>query len=150
MVNLGAETKKFDLRPLEIGKDKFARNVLQNLNDAATEANDKDVNYLVNCGENIDNRHSIAGHAPIHKAVLGKEARKIDTLNAILENRAKPNTVDSNGWSALHHACHDGDRASADILIKNEADVNCFSTSGKTPLHMAAMRNQSNCIQLLL
>ena len=28
MVNLGAETKNFAIRPLEIGKDKFARNVL--------------------------------------------------------------------------------------------------------------------------
>ena len=93
---------------------------------------------------------SIVGHAPIHKSVLSKEPRKVDALNAILENRAKPNTLDSNGWTALHHACYEGDRVSADILIKNDADVNSFSNLGKTPLHMAAMRNHTNCIELLL
>ena len=36
--------------PLEVGKDKFVRSVLQNLNDAATTCNTKDLEYLVNCG----------------------------------------------------------------------------------------------------
>jgi len=56
--------------PLEVGKDKYSRGVLQNLNDAATQSNVKDLEYLVNCGENIDERNSIVGQAPIHKAVL--------------------------------------------------------------------------------
>ena len=56
--------------PLEVAKDKFSRGVLQTLNDAAKTANTKDLEYLVNCGESIDDRASIAGQAPIHKAVL--------------------------------------------------------------------------------
>lgn len=56
--------------PLEVGKDKFSRGVLQNLNQAAQTANKSDLEYLVNCGENIDGRFSIVGQAPIHKAVL--------------------------------------------------------------------------------
>jgi len=42
--------------PLQVGKDKFTRGVLQSLNGAASTANTKDLEYLVNCGENIDSR----------------------------------------------------------------------------------------------
>ena len=45
--------------PLNIGKNKFARDVLQSLNDAAKTGNDKDLNYLVNCGEDINSKSSI-------------------------------------------------------------------------------------------
>ena len=45
--------------PLKVGKDKFARNVLQSLNDAAKTGNKDDLIYLVNCGENIDSKSSI-------------------------------------------------------------------------------------------
>ena len=50
--------------------------MLQNLNDAATTSNTKDLEYLVNCGENIDERSSIVGQAPIHKAVLSDNSEK--------------------------------------------------------------------------
>ena len=38
MISLGADpnSQAFSERPLEVGKDKFVRSVLQNLNDAAT------------------------------------------------------------------------------------------------------------------
>jgi hypothetical protein len=80
MVKLGADPNSpaFAQRPLEVGKDKFVRGVLQNLNDAAFQANEKDLKHLVNCGNKIDNKLSIFGEAPIHKAVLSKvkEAQK--------------------------------------------------------------------------
>jgi len=60
--------------PLELAKDKFSRDVLQTLNDAATQSNVKDLVYLVNCGENIDERASIVGQAPIHKTVLSNQS----------------------------------------------------------------------------
>jgi ankyrin repeat protein len=45
MVKLGADPNSpaFPERPLEVGKDKFVRSVLQNLNDAAYQANVKDL-----------------------------------------------------------------------------------------------------------
>jgi hypothetical protein len=72
MVDLGADrvNSTFTKRPLEVSKDKFARNVLQNLNDAAFDSNHHDIKYLVNCGDRIDNCQSITGEAPIHKSVL--------------------------------------------------------------------------------
>ena len=41
MVDLGATpmSENFVTRPLEVSKDKFARSVLQNLNNAASDAN---------------------------------------------------------------------------------------------------------------
>jgi hypothetical protein len=41
MIKLGADPNSpaFSERPLEVGKDKFVRSVLQNLNDAAYQAN---------------------------------------------------------------------------------------------------------------
>lgn len=72
--------------PLELAKDKFSRDVLQTLNDAANQTNIKDLTYLVNCGENIDERASIVGQGPIHKTVLSNkgEAEKKQTLDTIL------------------------------------------------------------------
>jgi len=40
------------------------------LNEAASTANVKDLEYLVNCGGRIDEKRSIVGQAPIHLAVL--------------------------------------------------------------------------------
>ena len=101
--------------------------------------------YLVNCGNNIDSRASIIGQAPIHKAVLSPSAdeeRKNETLcNIIKECNANVNNIDANGWTALHHAAYNGDLASAQTLIENDADVNAFSNQSKTPLHFSAMNN---------
>ena len=117
LIKLGAEPRSaaFAQNPLEIGKDKFTRNVVQNLNMAATQGNAKDVRYLVNCGDKIDKRASIFGEAPIHKAVLSPdEERKGDALEAIIEDcHADVNNMDSNGWTSLHHAANIGDLESA-------------------------------------
>ena len=113
LIRLGAEPRSaaFAQNPLEIGKDKFTRNVVQNLNKAATQANSKDLRYLVNCGDKIDERLSIFGEAPIHKAVLSdEEEQKTDALAAIIEEcHANVNNIDSNGWTPLHHAANIGD-----------------------------------------
>ena len=78
MVDLGAEPTSVEYkdRPLEVSKDNFSRSVLQNLNDAAFQANSKDLKYLVNCGNLIDRRQSITGEAPVHRAVLSSQAER--------------------------------------------------------------------------
>ena len=81
----------------------------------------------MNCGNKIDNKISIFGEAPIHKAVLTKDQQKSTTLKTILENKANVDNIDSNGWSALHHAAYTGDLDSAVILIQNQANVNSYS-----------------------
>ena len=49
-----------DGAPLKVSKDKYSRDVLQTLNGAATISDPEELKYLVNCGENIDERNSIA------------------------------------------------------------------------------------------
>ena len=129
MIKLGANPNSaaFSERPLEVGKDKFVRGVLQNLNDAAYQANVKDLKHLVNCGSKIDNKLSIFGEAPIHKAVLSKVENKTNALQTIIDSKANVDNMDSNGWSALHHAASNGDFDSAQILIQSGANVSSYS-----------------------
>lgn len=92
---------------------------------------------------------SIFGEAPIHKAVLSKlqQAAKKEALHAIIESKANLNNMDSNGWTALHHAAHNGDFESAAILIKDGgANVNSYSNQQRTPLHFAALNNHKAII----
>lgn len=136
-----------------MSKDKFTRNVLQNLNKAAQQANSKDIQYLVNCGSRIDDRKSITGEAPIHKVVLSHEETKTkeDTLKSIIEDcNANVNNLDSNGWSALHHACYTGDHDSAKTLIEAGANINAFSNQNRTPMHFAAANNHYEVLSLLI
>jgi len=106
---------------------------------------------LVNCGSKIDNRQSIFGEAPIHKAVLSDDGNKEKTLKAIIDDcNANVNNMDSNGWSALHHAAYIGDLASATVLIESGAKVNAYSNQQRTPLHLAAINNHVDLIKLLL
>ena len=153
MVSKGADPvhANYRERPLEVSRDKFSRNVLQNLNDAANESNHQDLKYLVNCGDAIDDRQSITGEAPIHKAVLSTESQKGIALNTIITDcNANLDTLDSNGWTALHHASYNGYLESATTLLSKGAKVGAFSNLGKTPLHFAAMRNHVDVIRTLL
>jgi len=109
------------------------------------------VKYLVNCGELIDERMSITGTAPIHKVVLSTEPQKSVALNTIITDcNANLDTLDSNGWTALHHAAFNGDLDSAATLITKGASVSAYSNLGKTALHFAAMKNHTDVIRLLL
>jgi len=104
---------------------------------------------LVNCGEKIDNRFSITGEAPIHKVVLSVDANKTNALGAIIQCNANLDILDSNGWTALHHASYNGDLDSAKLLIEKGAKVRAFSNQERTALHFAAMKNHNQLIRLL-
>jgi ankyrin repeat protein len=136
--------------PLDVSKDKFCRKVLTNLNEAAFTCDTRNLKILVNCGNKINDKLSIFGEAPIHKAVLSHKPENSETLKAIIENEADIETMDSNGWSALHHACYKGDFNSTLILLNSGANVNSFSNFKKTPLHLAALNNNYECLKLLI
>lgn len=111
-----------------------------------------DLEYLVNCGEKIDEKSSIMGAAPIHKAVVSTNTpvdkkKMIDTIHKC---NADMNIVDANGWTALHHAAHNGDLASVNQLISVKADINAVSNQFKTPLHFAALNNHRDVVESLI
>lgn len=94
---------------IDIAKNKYVRQALTNLNEEAEKGNEMNITKLVEEGENINERMSILGEAPIHKAVLSKLRNKATALRTILEQDANVNIVDNNGWTALHHAAYNGD-----------------------------------------
>lgn len=96
----------------------------------------------MNCGNKIDERKSIFNEAPIHKAVLSFDQNKPLTLRTIIDDcNANVNTIDANGWSALHHAAYIGDEESARTLLESDAKVDAYSNQNKTPLHLAALND---------
>lgn len=143
-LKLGADPNRKDVNqrtPLDLSKDKFCRKVLSNLNEAAYTCDNRNLKFLVNCGNKINDKLSIFGEAPIHKAVLSNKAENTETLKAIIESEADIENIDSNGWSALHHACYKGDYNAALVLLNSGANANSFSNFKKTPLHLAALNN---------
>lgn len=60
------------------------------------------------------------------------------------------NFSDSNGFTALHYAARYGLDELCNILILNNANVNCCNKKNQTPLHLAALNNKTIVIRLLL
>jgi len=60
------------------------------------------------------------------------------------------NIIDSNGWTALHHAAYNGDLLAVKLLVGAKAHINAFSNQFKTPLHFAAMNNHSEVVDYLI
>lgn len=72
------------------------------------------------------------------------------TLESIFKQNADVNIVDSNGWTALHHAAYLGDLKSVEQLLQGGANINAFSNQFKTPLHFAALNNHPLVLKTLL
>lgn len=61
------------------------------------------------------------------------------------------NLSTTKGWTALMAACHHGNVAIADLLLKKEAHHNLqFSENGKSALHYACERGHQHIAELLL
>lgn len=136
--------------PLDLAKDKFTRKALTNLNVEAYNCADSNLIQLMEKGEHVDQRYTIFGEPALHKAVDSTKQERISTIKTLLDYAADINLIDYNGWTALHHAAVKGDIESSLELIENGANVNAYSTSMKTPLHLAAYHNHPEIIQILV
>ena len=135
--------------PLDIAKDKFTRKALTNLNEEAFKCLDDNITELMENGEDVNKRLTIFGEPPLHKAVDSGLKQNTTTIRTLLDYNADINLIDYNGWTALHHAAFKGDLIAWAELIQNGANVNAFSTSMKTPIHLAAYYNHPEIIHLL-
>ncbi|KAK4704778.1 hypothetical protein P7C70_g1431, partial [Phenoliferia sp. Uapishka_3] len=66
---------------------------------------------------------------------------------------SQPVAVDSSdteGHTALHWACYQGDSLSVDLLLRAGADPRRADNAGLTPLHWAAVKGNSPCIKRLI
>ena len=59
------------------------------------------------------------------------------------------NEKDDQGWTAMHHACHQGNLEAAKMLFKLNARIDCKQNSQKTPLHLATRNGHLDIVKFL-
>lgn len=89
--------------------------------------------------------HAVYGHTPLMWAASRRGYWKKDdlceqTVGLLLKYPLDMDAVDQYGWTALHHAAHDGHARTAKRLIENGADIRKRNKEKKTPLAHAVSR----------
>ena len=136
--------------PVDLAKDNFVRKELTDLNKAAKASDEKNIDELINFGEDINEKISIFWQAPIHKIIESNKKNKYEVLNKMLDLGSDPNIRDSNGWTALHYACQLGDLESVKILKEKGAMIDSYSNNKRIPLHLASLKGYADIVQFLL
>ncbi|HEX4770060.1 MAG TPA: ankyrin repeat domain-containing protein [Bryobacteraceae bacterium] len=109
------------------------------------------VTALIEKSAEIDARSGNAmQNTPLHAGVAG---RKAEAVRALLENPAgrKPdvNARQHGGWTPLHGAAQNGDRAIVELLIANGADMNARAENNQSALDLALTRGHHEIVALL-
>jgi ankyrin repeat protein len=76
--------------------------------------------------------------------------RNLNTVQALLKQRADVNAPEGDGTTALHWAAHLDDLAAADLLLRSGARVNVATDIGVTPLFLACTNRNAPMVQKLL
>ncbi|KAN0023237.1 hypothetical protein ACTFIU_011404 [Dictyostelium citrinum] len=84
---------------------------------------------------------------PLHKASLFASA---ECVLYLLNGKADPRAVTTNGETPLHHASAGGNPQCVELLIKADSKVNAVDNDCITPLHQASFSGHSGCVSLLL
>jgi len=71
----------------------------------------------------------------------------VDLVNLLI---AKDADVNKSGWAPLHYAASGAKPAIMTILLEHSAYIDAESPNGSTPLMMAAMYGNADCVKLLL
>jgi len=71
----------------------------------------------------------------------------VDLVNLLI---AKDADVNKSGWAPLHYAASGAKPAIMTILLEHSAYIDAESPNGSTPLMMAAMYGNPDCVKLLL
>lgn len=101
---------------------------------AAKNGNTLKLAELLDSDRSLINARDSDGSSPLHCAAWKGHA---DAVALLLQRGADVADENQNGhWggTALHAAAHGNQRAVAEVLIKNGADVNKVSFKGATPL----------------
>jgi ankyrin repeat protein len=73
-------------------------------------------------------------NTPLHAAVAGKRAEMAEMLVAA---GADVHARDSWGWTALHHAAHEGMTPLVTYLLEHGAELDAMGNDGRTPRQLA-------------
>jgi uncharacterized protein len=78
----------------------------------------------------------IPSNTALHAAIAGK--RNIEVIQLLLNHKASPAILDSNGHTSLHVAAfHDDNEMIIRLLLEHGAPIHTKSTDGKTALSIA-------------
>jgi len=77
---------------------------------------------------------------------------RVKAVKQLLEQGAKVNIKDNDGWQPLHEACNHGHAEVASLLITHGADINNNENNEEhiTPLHDAASNGHIHVVKLLI
>jgi ankyrin repeat protein len=122
---------------LKFAKNSIVRTTIVDLHKSARKGLKEDFDYLLKCGEEIDERKTIKAQAPIHFSVEHASKTKDESLlQYVIDSGAEINSNDCNGRTPLHYACEVGSLSVVQKLIQAGAFVNFPSNKGHTPLHI--------------
>jgi ankyrin repeat protein len=72
---------------------------------------------------------------------ITEEINNQQSINNVLSDKSKINTVTKDGKSALHIACENNDVVAAKTLVSKGANINATDCFKRTPLHTAGLSN---------
>eukprot|EP00441_Pelagodinium_beii_P019736 CAMPEP_0197653592 /NCGR_PEP_ID=MMETSP1338-20131121/36306_1 /TAXON_ID=43686 ORGANISM="Pelagodinium beii, Strain RCC1491" /NCGR_SAMPLE_ID=MMETSP1338 /ASSEMBLY_ACC=CAM_ASM_000754 /LENGTH=267 /DNA_ID=CAMNT_0043228771 /DNA_START=60 /DNA_END=863 /DNA_ORIENTATION=+ len=115
------------------------------LHEAAKNGDLKAVEEFLNKKKPLDSQD----HKGITALGYAIGANRIAVVKKLLDNRANPYAVDSNGNSGLHYASGYGRKELLEYLLKVGGNVNQPNAQGQTPLTVATQNRQEASIQIL-
>lgn len=109
------------------------------------------VKETINDGVNINERNNF-GMTPLHCIVSPSFLNDVNIIEYLLDNGARIDIPDMNGWTPLHLACINMNENVFKVFEKyinlNAAEKKC--SAGNTPLHYACMKNMTRAIDFFL
>jgi len=117
---------------------------------AAFYGHDIIIDYLVNCGANV-NEKNLTGVTPLAKAVESGRPDALSTVQTLLRHRADANIADDNGNTPMIKAIKGGRVQIVKYLLANSStDVNKQNNEKNTALHEAAFKGSKELVDLLI
>jgi len=118
---------------------------------AAFYGHDMIIDYLVNCGANV-NEKNLTGVTPLAKAIESNRTDALSTVQCLLNHRVDTNIADTNGNTPLMKAIKSGSVEIVKCLLatSSNTDVNKQNNEKNTALHEAAFKGSKELIDLLI
>lgn len=105
---------------------------------------------LLNANANV-NIQDIQGLTPLHLACSNENEEMVIHF---LEAGADPNITEKSGMTSLHYACSRSNEGIVRLLLhddnKTKTNVNVLTTTGHTPLAIAAVKGNTKIAEMLL
>lgn len=127
-----------------------ADNGFTTLHMAAAEGSNDILIELISKDAAVDAKTKTEGYSALHMAINNK---KLDIAKTLLSLKLDVNSIDNNGWTALHHAAEHGSCDLIQELVLKGAAINAKTKieSGLfTALHISIANNQTDAAKSLL